>query len=130
MTNALPIFFVPSTKPKQQEEKYAELATLCKCRIPPADERIYSITFARNNDLWTATVGRRLRGLRVREMRTRGAVLERHTRLLDPAVVTAIFPGVSYMVAIEGASEWQNPLLAGEPRSIIYFASDVRDESS
>jgi hypothetical protein len=78
---------------------------------------------------WTATVGERLRGSKLRKTRRRGiGSIERTVPLSDPAVVFAIFPGYPYMVVTNHGigqsvgSAWANPFMAGEPRRITLFS--------
>jgi hypothetical protein len=116
-----PSFFVPAADPDNEESVYAEFADWCGCSIPSRSKRVYSITFIHDGVEWTATVGEQLKGFeRGRSPRN---------RVSDPAFVLAIFPGNPYMVvtnhgiAENVGSEWVNPFLAGEPKSITYFSS-------
>jgi hypothetical protein len=98
-----PAFFVPFATPEDQEEVYAGLAEWAhknyapvmrwkRDLLPPREQRIYSITFSRDDERWTATVGEKLRGERSRKPRRRGA-FQRVETLSDRATVLAIFPG-------------------------------------
>lgn len=129
MTEA-PKFFVPAATPDNQESVYADFARWCGCAVPSPESRIYSITYVHDGEEWTATVGEHLRGIRHRTTRSRGKKIERTQHLSDPAIVLAIFPGVPYMVVtnhrIAGnvGSAWENPFLAGQPKSITYFSTE------
>ena len=134
-----PAFFLPSREPDgawssseatlgNQEARYADLAKWCGCDVPSAEKRPYSITYTTNGERWTATVGESLKGSRQRFVRSRGSRVEKTESLSDPAIVLAIFPGPSYIVATsEGlagniGSQWVNPFCAGAPKSVDYFA--------
>lgn len=91
---------------------------------PPPGQRISSITFRNDGEVWTATVGRRLTGSRTRTHKSRGNTVERTMQLSNPSVVMAIFPGVPFHVWHDGASHtWANPFLTGEPISLTRFAA-------
>ena len=124
-------FFVPECSPEKAEQIYLELATWCR-RSPPSDnaKRIYSIEWAHDGETWTATVGQRLSGERVRSRRQRGEWRETSTPLKDGAVVLAIFAPDPFMVVTNAApiarvlTKWANPFMAGEPSGITYFRAD------
>lgn len=123
-----PAFFVPACAEEKQEQVYAELAAWCK--HPPAapNERVYSILWIHDGDAWTATVGQRLSGERVRQRKRRGADVEVHQPLKDGATVWAIFAPAPYMVVTDAApfnrrvqTFWANPFMAGEPTHVRHF---------
>lgn len=129
-----PQFFVPAATPDNQESVYADFARWCGCPVPSLERRIYSITYVHDGEEWTATVGESLRGRRFRTTRSRGVKVEREQPVSDPAIVLAIFPGVPYMVVtnhrIGGrnvGSAWENPFLAGQPKSVTYFSKPQAD---
>ncbi|WP_296749139.1 hypothetical protein [Thiobacillus sp.] len=123
-----PVFFVPAATAETQEQVFGEFAKWCGVSAPPAERRIYSIVFVHDGDVWTATVGESLQGERTRTTKVRGQKVERTSHVSDPALVLAIFPGSPFMVVtnhkIAGnvGSRWENPFLAGQPRSVTYFA--------
>lgn len=124
-TDEIPSFFIPEISPEEQEDVYAGLAATIRRSVLPISERIYSITFSSKAEIWTATVGRQLRGTRTSTHRSRGRTVERTTRLIDNSVVMAIFPGVPFHVWHNGASQtWANPFLTGEPLSIVRFTAE------
>lgn len=110
-----------------EESLYADFARLCALSAPPLAERIYSITFMSRADEWTATVGRQLRGISRPRTRSRSRKVGQVQHLTDPAMVLAIFPGTPFKVVTNHLLPgrvgllWENPFLAGEPRSITYF---------
>ncbi len=124
-----PQFFVPEVTPDNQESVYVEFASWCGRAVPSLERRTYSIIFVHDGEEWTATVGESLRGKRFHTTRSRGMKIERERPVSDLAVVLAIFPGIPYMVVtnhrIGGnvGSAWENPFLAGEPKSITYFSN-------
>jgi hypothetical protein len=67
----VPEFFVPKAEPDEQESVYAALAEFAQRRVPPATDRIYSITFGHDGVEWTATVGERLKGHTIANPRAR-----------------------------------------------------------
>lgn len=123
-----PAFFVPAASAETQEQVFDEFAKWCGISAPPLERRIYSIVFSHDGEVWIATVGESLRGERTRTTKARGQKVERTTQVSDPAVVLAIFPGSPVMVVtnhnIAGnvGSRWANPFLAGQPKSVTYFA--------
>ena len=128
MPGAVPRFFVPAATPENEESVYANFAEACRAAVPPRERRIYSITYVHDGEEWTATVGKELRGVRRRTVRRRGQSTEQETRVSDPALVLAIFAGYPYMVVTNAGidpgvrSAWVNPFMAGQPRSVTYFA--------
>jgi hypothetical protein len=121
-------FFVPDGdgKPVQDEAIYAALAELGRSAPQPADRRTRSITWTSRGEDWTATVGARLRGVKVtRRPPSRGG--PRTERLDDPATVLAIFPGDPYMVVTNQGlgvqrSAWVNPIMTSRnPSAVEYF---------
>jgi hypothetical protein len=120
-----PPFFVPEATPEEQESVYAEMAAICGRPVPDQGRRIYSITYVHDREEWTATIGKRLQGVRRRVTRSRGKRTERNQPVSDPAVVLAIFAGVPYMVLTNWnvGSAWENPFMAGKPRSVTYFST-------
>lgn len=130
-----PKFFVPGASSDDQEQVYVELARWCRGIVPPLGNRVYSITYVHDGEEWTATVGQALRGVRRKTCRSRGVRSDQTIHLNDPATVLAIFPGTPYMVVtnhrIAGGvvSAWENPFMAGEPRSITYFSPSHNGEA-
>jgi hypothetical protein len=114
-------FFIPGTDPDNWEEVYGTLAKLCGRDVPPAGERVYSITFTHEGEVWTATVGETLRGSKtVKRGRSR---VERTVPLSNRSTVMAIFPDVPFLVWHDGeARTWANPFLTGEPVAITRFS--------
>ena len=125
-------FFVPPEHPdftqEKQEVAYAEFAAMCHKAVPEPAKRIYSITYTHDGKDWTATVGETLRGIHYKTVRSRGQKSERSIHVSDPATVLAIFPGDPFFVVTSYRfwgnvrSAWENPFMAGRPKSIIYFA--------
>jgi hypothetical protein len=129
MTDSPLHFFVPAATPDNEESVYASFAEWCHCPVPSRDRRIHSITYVHDGEEWTATVGKRLEGIRLHKTRRGGRKnVERDIPLSDPAVVLAIFPGSPYMVVTNHrigqsvGSAWENPFMAGQPRSVTYFS--------
>jgi hypothetical protein len=125
---AAPTFFVPAAPTEMQESVYADLAKLCNCAVPDFGKRIFTIVFVHEGEEWTATVGEKLRGIRHQIIKSQVMKSQQGRPVGDPALVLAIFPGAPFMVVtnhrIAGSvgSAWQNPFLAGEPKSVTYFA--------
>lgn len=118
----MPTFFMPLVAPEKAEAAYADMAAHCHSRVPPPNERIYSITFKHDRVTWTATVGEQLRGEEYVTVRTRGARVERTKHHHDNATVLAIFEGDPFDVFHDNArSVWQNPFMAGRPTRIVKF---------
>ena len=124
-----PRFFVPHATEEEREEVYASFAAWCHRAVPPADKRIFSITFTHDGEEWTATVGQSLRGVRIRKRRRQGRSVEVTEPVSDPAIVFAIFPGTPYMVVTNArpitpvVSAWVNPFMAGQPFGVKFFAA-------
>jgi hypothetical protein len=127
MTEA-PTFFVPSATTEMQESLYADFAKLCDRTVSDSGRRIYSIVFVHDSEEWTATVGETLRGVRHQTTKSQGTKSQPSHPVGDPALVLAIFQGAPFKVVtnhrIAGSvgSAWENPFLAGEPKSVTYFA--------
>ena len=123
-----PVFFVPAATAETQEFVYADFAKWCGVSVPPLGKRVASIVFKHNGDVWHATVGETMRGTKYSTHKVKGQRVERSQSLSDPALVLAIFPGSPFMVvtnhriAEDVRSRWENPFLAGQPESIIFFA--------
>jgi len=121
-----PHFFVPNSSPDDAENVFTGMARTCGAEVPPVGERVYSITFTHDGQLWTATVGQTLRGEERRIRRRRGQRYESTTQLQDPATVLAIFPGRPFYVLTDASrgtavmSQWANPFMA-TPDSITLF---------
>ena len=125
-------FFVPPDHAnftrEQQEASYAEFAAWCGRTVPKQGERIYSITYMHDGTEWTATVGETLQGVRHKIVTSRGVKRPQLSYSSDPATVLAIFPGVPYLVVTSRGlwanvtSGWENPFMAGQPKSVSYFA--------
>lgn len=119
----IPQFFVPAATDENKESIYSDFAAMCNATVPTLENRIFSIVFSSNGEIWTATVGETLRGTRSRK----GGIGHEQS-VSDPALVLAIFSGSTYQVVtnqgIAGnvGSRWANPFLAGEPKSVTYFA--------
>lgn len=129
MTEA-PKFFVPAgADPDKYEEVFEALAGLHGFKPTPADRRIYSISFVHDGEEWTATVGERLRGVRLPNRRSRSKKPYYPQPLSDQAVVMAIFPGDPHKVLTDGArgSKWANPFMA-RAQSVKYFAKPEAHE--
>ncbi len=129
MTTAPP-FFVPAATPDTQESVYTSFAAWCRCPVPSSDRRIYSIRYITKGTEWTATVGESLRGRRYVTTRSGGQKNEQVQYVSDPAIVLAIFEGAPFMVVTNHGiprgvgSAWANPFMAGQPKSITYFADE------
>jgi hypothetical protein len=123
-----PAFFVPAATPENQESVYAEFAKQAGRSALPVIDRIYSITYRHDGEEWTATVGEKLKGVGYKTSRVKGEKIEKEFGLSDPAVVLAIFPGNPYIVITNHriprnvGSRWENPFMAGVPRSVTYFS--------
>jgi hypothetical protein len=125
-------FFVPRADPVDAERYLGELASFVGRPVPSPGHRYLSVTFAHNGEQWTAEVGHKLHGERRVARRRRERPTEVVTRLHDPAVVLAIFPGTRLWQVVTSArpitsviSAWENPFMIGEP-SVI---SGVRFDS-
>jgi hypothetical protein len=123
-----PAFFVPGASPDTQEYVLAGLAKFANQPVPAPNQRVYSIIFEHDEKEWTATVGETLRGIRLK--RVRGRAIELTVSVSVPAMVLAIFPGDPYLVVTDrhlgsksDGSQWENPFLAGRPRSVVRFTA-------
>jgi hypothetical protein len=122
-------FFIPGLEPEQYEDTLASLAEICtkimgrEVAVPDPTQRVRSITWVHNGTEWTAEVGQMLRGERTELRQVRGRRTELARRLSDPAKVLVIFPGDPTLVFHDGAAgtAWEQPFLAGIPRSIRRF---------
>ena len=125
----VPKFFLPASSPDTVETDFASVAQMAHRAVPELSERIYSITYAHNCEEWTATVGQQLHGVQRRKVRSGGSSVERERSVSDPATVLAIFPGTPYVVvtnyriAVNVGSKWENPFMAGQPKSVIRFTT-------
>jgi hypothetical protein len=130
-----PKFFVPHVaNTDKYEEVFEALAALHGFKPPPADRRIYSITFVHDGEEWTATVGERMSGIRLPNPRSRSKKKPYYPQpLFDQAVVMAIFPSdeqFPHKVLHNGApSKWANPFMA-RAKSLKYFAKPDAPEAS
>jgi hypothetical protein len=122
-----PAFFVPAATDENKESVYTDFAKWCGVPVPPLEKRVYSIVFSHDGEIWNATVGETMRGTRSSSRKVKGHAVEHTIHVSDPALVLAIFPGSPFMVVtnhrIVGnvGSRWENPFLAGEPRSVTRF---------
>ncbi len=126
-------FFVPEDYVPEgytSESAYAELAKFAGAALSPPERRIASITWLSNGEIWTATVGQTLGGTSTRKRTRGGRKVDVTEHLHDPAKVLAIFTGPPcYLVVTDarplsaGVSHWENPLMAGQPRDVNYFAA-------
>ena len=61
----MPAFFVPFTTPREGDTAYEDLARMAGvAAVPPEEERVFSIVFIQDGDVWSAKVGERLYGRR------------------------------------------------------------------
>ena len=125
-----PAFFLPPIAhydASEQDAAYVEIAEKCGRSVPA--QRVYSITFRHDSDLWSATVGERLTGSKTQQTGQADNSTEQTTPLDDAATVVAIFPGTPYLVVTDsgiisgGRTSWENPFYAGTPTSVTYFSS-------
>jgi hypothetical protein len=123
-----PAFFVPAATADTQESVYSDFARMCGVPVPPVAERVHSIVFKHDGEVWHATVGETMHGTKYSTHKVKGTKVERSQPVSDPALVLAIFPGSPFMVVtnhrIVGnvGSRWENPFLAGRPETITRFA--------
>lgn len=116
-------FFIPGVPHESWEQAYAEMAAAIGRPIPSIGERVQSVTFSHNGEVWTATVGERLTGSVTKVKTVRRQRIERSVPLSNPSIVMAIFPGVPLHVWHDGQSRaWANPFLTGEPISMTRFS--------
>jgi hypothetical protein len=124
--SATPAFFLPGVEASEVEEVYADLAKHAHRRPPSIADRIYSITWRHNGEVWTATVGQKLHGFATKVSRSMRGKVEREIPLSNASSVLAIFPGAPYVVWHDDASRvWANPFLAGEPFQVTVFSSPI-----
>jgi hypothetical protein len=111
-----PVFFVPDVTLDKQEETYANLAQRAGRPVPKRGERIYSITYTHNGEIWTSTVGQTSRGISHRTVGRGSKKRDEPRRLSDPSTVLAIFPGNPHLTFTHRArgSTWANPFMIGE----------------
>jgi hypothetical protein len=116
-----PLFFLPAATPETQESIFVEFARLADRPVPATGERVYSITYTHNGEIWTSTVGESSRGFRRKTMGKGRDQQEREIPLADPALTLAIFPGNPYVVVTDHGigghhrgSDWANPFMVGE----------------
>ena len=118
-----PRFFVPGVEEADQEAAYADLAQFAGRPPTPLAERVFSITYKHDGELWTSTVAEASRGTQTRTTGRGSGRREAVTRLSDPAITLAIFPGNPYVIVTDHnlrkrrATSWANPFLMG-PGSI------------
>lgn len=58
----MPSFFIPLVDAARQKEAYHGMAAFVGGVPLPSNERIYSITFRHDGEVWTATVGEKMQG--------------------------------------------------------------------
>lgn len=103
-------FFLPVTSEDEYEQRYLELARFAGSSVPVPDERLWSIQWEQDGEVWEATVGELL-------VRARPA-----PRVQDSAAVMAIFPGSPYSIVTSAQpltslrSSWHNPISVGVPQ--------------
>lgn len=68
----VPAFFVPAATPETQESVYAEFATMCGTSVPPVAQRVFSIVFKHNGEVWRATVGKTMEGTKYSTHKVKG----------------------------------------------------------
>jgi|ERR1035437_7103825 hypothetical protein len=140
MTEA-PSFFMPAATPETRESVFAEYARRVGRSVPSMRCRVYSITYSADGELWTATVGETLCGIRPRRARSNREIPKPDARLTDPAMVLAIFPGESgnqpNMVVTNhkrGAynSAWENTFMVGSHsiRTEVFFKESNQNPSA
>ena len=101
-----------------------ELAQRAGKAAPDFGDRIYSITYTHNGEVWTATVGQQMKGYAHRTRKIRGQTVHQEVLLHNRSTVLAIFPGVPFFVWHDGTSNtWANPFMAGSPSSVIKFSA-------
>ncbi|WP_340315879.1 hypothetical protein [Rhizorhabdus argentea] len=115
-----PAFFVPEIRSDEQEAAYAHMAEHGRCGVPALGDRVYSVTFGHNGIVWTATVGRSMRGVKGKMMPKK---VWKETPVVDATVIAAIFPSHPYIIFHTGGrSPWENPFMAGDIRSVTKFS--------
>lgn len=121
---AAPAFFVPGVAEDKAEEVFGALAKFAGRPVPPPDERIYRIEWDHDGERWIAEVGKQMHGERVRSIGRKKAGM----KVSDPATVQAIFASAPWLVVTDARplgnvrSAWVNPLMAGQPARVEYFA--------
>lgn len=118
----MPGFFIPNVEPEKQEDRYQELAKKVGATAADPARRIYSMAWKHDGVVWTATVGEELRGIATIEKgRGRNKTYREVPRYTND-MVWAIFAGVPFLIAHDGASRvWNWPIMAGEPSQVVYF---------
>ena len=117
-------FFLPFIEPEHAEAAYTELAKSSGVVVPDHSMRVFSITFTHNGEVWTATVGETLAGIRNRTVGRGRTKREFEQKLTDAATVVAIFASHPYIVWTNAGavrSKWSNPFYVGEVGRITYF---------
>jgi len=120
-------FFIPNVPDADADRAYAKLAAMCNADLPPADERVRSMTFEHDSEHWRATVGEKLRGSKTVRRGGRSGRLNVTARLSDAATVQAIFVGHPCWVVTDGrpvgtaVSAWSSPFMAGEALTVEFF---------
>ena len=116
-------FFVPETKKEEFESLYKQLADAANSEVPSLADRIYSIEFSSNGEVWTATVGEKLKGTKKAKK-----VNSFPEKVSDGATVLAIFRASPYVVVTNKGlnpdvrSDWDNPFMAGQPTKVTKFS--------
>lgn len=119
-TKTTPKFFLPMAPGEMSDEEgLSELARFAGCPVPPEGQRVYSITYKHNGEVWTSTVGETSRGTGWKTIGRGRNKREREIPLSDPCIVLAIFPGNPYTIVTDNgirkrrASNWANPFIMG-----------------
>lgn len=124
----VPVFFVPNVKDETDEEVLAELASFAGVSVPGAESRIYSIEFEHDGEIWSATVGLRLEGLKNERVSGSRVLSEYERRVSDPATVLAIISDSPTVVITDAIpighirSKWNNPFYAGQVKKTVKFS--------
>lgn len=126
----MPTFFVPFTTPYEGEAAFEELARMAGLAAPAQEEeRVFSIVFIHNGDVWSAKVGERLYGRRSYQSTFAGKPVDQVFEGSDAALVLAIFPGTPYVVVTDGGkaanapTRWPKVVAAGRPVVVKRFRS-------
>lgn len=124
----MPAFFVPFTTPHEGEAAYEDLARAAGLAAPALEqERVFSMVFISDGEVWSATVGERLYGRRSYQGTFAGKPVARAFEGSDAALVLAIFPGTPYVVVTDGGkaanapTRWPKVIAAGRPVAIERF---------
>lgn len=121
----MPSFFIPLVDAAHQEEAYHGMAAFVGGVPLPSHERIYSITFRHDGEVWTATVGERMKG-----KATATSAVGRERAEPDPLrwsadTVIAIYAGgtVPYLIAHDGAgrNRWNMPIWVRDVLNVTTF---------